>query len=61
MIRVGVARAMMYLHEHDIIHRDLKTGNVWLDDNFEPHVAEFGLDKLSPKVESFNQTNIFEY
>lgn len=55
-ILVGVARAMMYLHKHYLIHRDLKPDNVLLDDNLEPHVADFGTSKFSPPGKSSNQT-----
>lgn len=35
--------AVQYLHSHCIIHRDLKLGNVFLDDNLEVKVGDFGL------------------
>lgn len=48
-IAIGAARGLAYLH-HDccprIIHRDIKSSNVLLDDNMEPHVSDFGLAKL---------------
>src|SRR6266705_3307478 len=40
-----VARAVQYAHEHGVLHRDLKPGNVLLDGGGEPLVSDFGLAK----------------
>ena len=40
-----VARAIQFAHEHGILHRDLKPGNILLDLRGEPHVGDFGLAK----------------
>src|SRR6476646_528410 len=40
-----VARAVQYAHEHGILHRDLKPGNILLDGRGEPFVTDFGLAK----------------
>jgi len=40
-----VARAVEYAHGHGILHRDLKPGNILLDDRGEPLVNDFGLAK----------------
>lgn len=48
-IALGSARGIAYLH-HDcspkIVHRDIKSSNILLDENLEPHVSDFGLAKL---------------
>ena len=40
-----VAEAIAFAHERGVIHRDLKPGNVLLDQNNEPKVTDFGLAK----------------
>ncbi|XP_024019908.1 G-type lectin S-receptor-like serine/threonine-protein kinase At1g34300 isoform X2 [Morus notabilis] len=48
-IAAGTARGIAYLHEEcqqRIIHYDIKPGNILLDADFAPKVADFGLAKL---------------
>src|SRR5437588_11953658 len=40
-----VARAVEYAHGHGVLHRDLKPGNILLDERGEPLVSDFGLAK----------------
>uniref|UniRef100_A0ACD5Z6P9 Uncharacterized protein n=1 Tax=Avena sativa TaxID=4498 RepID=A0ACD5Z6P9_AVESA len=55
-IALGIARGLDYLHqgcEMQILHFDIKPHNIFLDSNFVPKVADFGLAKLYPRGNSF--------
>src|SRR5262249_21521027 len=51
-----VARIVHYAHEHNILHRDIKPGNILLDAKGEPHLTDFGLARLLETESSVTQT-----
>jgi len=58
-IILGTARGLSYLHEDFhvcIIHRDIKTSNILLDDDLQPRIADFGLARLLPEDQSHVST-----
>src|SRR5437773_10778003 len=51
-----VARTVHYAHEHHILHRDIKPGNILLDQQGEPHLTDFGLARLVETESTITRT-----
>ncbi|XP_076936435.1 LEAF RUST 10 DISEASE-RESISTANCE LOCUS RECEPTOR-LIKE PROTEIN KINASE-like 1.1 [Bidens hawaiensis] len=45
-IAIDTASALSYLHASEVVHRDVKTSNILLDQNFCVKVADFDLSRL---------------
>lgn len=60
-IAVGAAKGLAYLHEDchpKIIHRDIKSANILLEDDFEAQVADFGLARLNDTTQTHVSTRV---
>ncbi|MCL7035698.1 hypothetical protein MKW94_012043 [Papaver nudicaule] len=60
-IAQGAARGLAYLHQScqpQILHRDVKSSNILLDENFEAHLADFGLARLIDPFQTHVSTDL---
>lgn len=58
---LGTAKALAYLHEAiepKVVHRDIKSSNILIDDEFNAKVSDFGLAKLLDSGESHITTRV---
>lgn len=54
-----IARAVHHAHQRGVLHRDLKPGNILIDENGEPHLIDFGLAKCLEDDSGVTQTGAF--
>ncbi|KAG8055955.1 hypothetical protein GUJ93_ZPchr0001g29958 [Zizania palustris] len=60
-ILLGTAKALAYLHEAidpKVVHRDIKSSNILIDDEFNSKVSDFGLAKLLNSDKSYINTRV---
>ncbi|KAL9271481.1 putative receptor-like protein [Drosera capensis] len=60
-VLVGTAKALAYLHESiepKVVHRDIKSSNILIDEEFNGKVSDFGLAKLLDSRESHINTRV---
>lgn len=48
-ISAGSARGLQFLHQNNHIHRDVKSGNILLDEGLVAKISDFGLTRASAK------------
>ncbi|CAD5332056.1 unnamed protein product [Arabidopsis thaliana] len=63
-ILIGTAKALAYLHEAiepKVVHRDIKSSNILIDDKFNSKISDFGLAKLLGADKSFITTRVMDY
>jgi serine/threonine protein kinase len=57
MLVIGVLEALRFAHEHDVVHRDIKPGNVIIGENGAVYVTDFGLARRMSDVGNLSQSS----
>lgn len=48
-----VAKAFFYMHSLGIVHRDIKSHNILVDENFNIKICDFGLARFKVSISDF--------
>ncbi|KAL0318670.1 UNVERIFIED_CONTAM: Receptor-like protein kinase FERONIA [Sesamum angustifolium] len=56
-ICIGAARGLDYLHTNGVIHRDVKSSNILLDDTFRAKISDFGFAKFGELMQLHSHVN----
>jgi len=56
-IAIDTAEGLAYLHAKDILHRDLKSNNILLNEKYCAKISDFGLSKLKLEIKSTSTTS----
>ncbi|EXB64646.1 Protein STRUBBELIG-RECEPTOR FAMILY 6 [Morus notabilis] len=60
-IALGAARALEYLHEvcsPSIVHKNVKSGNILLDAELNPHLSDCGLANFIPRAKEYLSSHV---
>lgn len=57
-IFVQVCEGLGYLHQKRILHRDIKTANIFFDEDFKVRIGDFGIAKVLGQKTRFAQSMI---
>jgi serine/threonine protein kinase len=58
IVILGAACGMAFIHNCNIIHRDLKAENIFLNDRWEPMIADFGFSKALEQDEQLQMSGV---
>ncbi|XP_062184245.1 serine/threonine-protein kinase STY8-like isoform X3 [Phragmites australis] len=60
-IAIGISKGMDYLHQNNIIHRDLKTANLLIGSTQVVKIADFGVSRVSQEGEMTAETGTYRW